>query len=1164
MTTSVDPRGAADFEAVLHARVPGYLPGWEPVRGGAGAALLAIAARFDAIVAERLNRTPEKNQLAFLDMLGVSLLPAQAARAPIAFAMRPGLADSRAPAGTQVGASVPGVSGPLVFETEADIALVAAHLVQVATVWPGQDSWADHIADFNTRAPFTLFTGLQPIGHELYLGHDVLLALKGRCEVRVQLDLAATAGRPLESVWEYFDGDSWRAFAGFVAPSDATDADSIDGTAGFTRSGTVVLRTDGAQSARTRVNWTDSHWIRARVTTPLTPDWSPHLPSIARVQLASVVAPPLAALRIKPHGPLTALRDLDIAPMDLMGLCPDPTEAFAAISRPAVSDRPAQELRRPLAAGTAEFGPFAAEQDGPWTLSVSIPGFTGTQVPIRLSSTGSSATALVLDDPYPNLPDAGLADGLPLDFTKPFLPFGANPRPGSAFYLASAAAFGKPGAVITLAFEDASSGLTSSSGTVTQLTPTLDAQYFDGQAWQELDCQPTADMFTDGSFLQFTVPDDLRPVAVNGQERHWIRIRITNQTFGLIRVTKISPTLTIETREVDAPVLSAVRVGYYSRSPMTAPQACHTCNDFAWVDAGSHPPARGEALRPFTVCPDPTPALYLGFDQPLPTDVLSLYAEIEEVPGRDAGPVMVWEAFDRSGWLPVSVEDQTASLALPGTVRLAYPGVAPLPSGRGMQTGPTTVLFADPQVAGRFHAGDVAWLGDENEQVPVQVAGVDAGVVTLSTPTAKLYPRATMTRCGPARFGTPAAAWIRARLRSDGTPPTSRVLGLHPNTTWAAQVQTRADEVLGTSDGNPGQTFSVKYPPVLAGQRLEVLELTGARAAVDLATLTDDLLEHGGSPEDLRVVTDRRTGAVTQVWVRWHEQRNLTFSGSSDRHYAIERSRGLVLFGDDLHGRIPPALTDGLLLRSYRSGGGRIGNVELGAINQLLSGVPAEGVANVRAAEGGADQEPATAVLVRGPASVAARGQALTAGDYEVLAKEASPAVAVARALPATDGYGLPAAGQVRVIIMPDSAEPRPMPSFGLRRAVEAHLRRRSAASMAGRVFVTGPEYHPVGVQAELMPADLDSGGPVAAAAAAAVRAFLHPLTGGPQGQGWAFGRDVHASDVARVLTGVDGVDYVRTLLLLADDTPVGDVVPVPPGRIVVAGDIRISLAGGE
>src|SRR4051794_27325963 len=128
--TAVEPRGAAEFEAALLQRVPGYLPGWEPVPGSPGAAVLAIAARLSAVVAERLNRAPEKNRLAFLDMLGVSLLPAQAARAPMAFTVRPGLGDSRAPAGTQVGADVPGVSGPLIFETERDIALAAAHLVE--------------------------------------------------------------------------------------------------------------------------------------------------------------------------------------------------------------------------------------------------------------------------------------------------------------------------------------------------------------------------------------------------------------------------------------------------------------------------------------------------------------------------------------------------------------------------------------------------------------------------------------------------------------------------------------------------------------------------------------------------------------------------------------------------------------------------------------------------------------------------------------------------------------------------------------------------------------------------------------------------------------------------------------------------------------------------
>ena len=1164
MTAPVDPRGAADFEATLRARVPGYLPGWEPTPGGAGAALLAIGARFDGIVADRLNRTPEKNELAFLDMLGVSLLPAQAARAPIAFVPRAGMGDSRVPAGTQIGATVPDLAGPLIFETEADMALAAARLVQVATVWPGQDQWADHTAAVNTHQPFTLFSGLTPIGHELYLGHDVLLALQGRSEVRVQFELAGSGARPLEVVWEYFDGDAWRAFADFVPAATASDTDSIDGTAGLTRSGTVVLRTDGAQTVRTRVNWIDSHWIRARAITPLTPDWAPHLPGITRVLLGSVVAPPIARLELNRRNPYAALKNFTVNASSVIAVCPDPTEAFVALSRPATDARPAEEIRHTVAGGGTQFGPFDAQQDGAWTLSMSAPGFTSAQIEVQLSATGAQDAVVVGGEPYPNLPDAGLADGLPLDFTKPFLPFGANPKPGSAFYLASAAAFTKPHATVTLVLEPARSGLTSDSGTVTALSPTLDAQYFDGHDWQLLDCSPTPELFTDGSFLQFEVPDDLRPVSVNGDERPWIRIRITNETFGVKRVTKISDSLSIETREVVPPLLASILLGYYSRSPMQAPLACHTRNDFTWVDASAAMPTRGSTLSPFTVCSDPTPALYLGFDRPLPTDLLSLYVDLEEVAGQENGPVLVWEAAEPPGWLPVATVDETGNLALPGAVRLAYPGVQPLPSGRGMQTSPTRVEFVDPQVAGRFHAGDIAWLGDDTEQVAVRVAGVDAGIVTLSSPTAKTYPRATLTRSGPARFGTPAAAWIRARLRTDGPPEQSHVLGLHPNTTWAAQVQSRAEEVLGTSDGNPGQSFSVKYPPVLTGERLEVLELSGARAAVDVATLTDDVVAHGGSPADLRLVTDRRTGAITQVWVRWQGQPNLTFSGPADRHYALERSHGLVLFGDDVHGRVPPALTDGLVLRSYRSGGGRVGNLPSGAINQLLSGVPAESVSNVRVAEGGADPESAAAVLRRGPASVAARGQALTVADYEVLAAEASPAVAVARALPATDAYGLPAPGQVRVVILPDSAEPRPVPSFGLRRLVETYLRRRSPASMAGRVFVTGPDYHPVGVHVELMPTDIDKAGPVAAAAAAAVRDFLHPLTGGPQGQGWGFGRDVYASDVARVLTGIDGVDFVRTLILLADDTPVGDVASVPPGRVVVAGDIRVSLAGGE
>lgn len=74
----------------------------------------------------------------------------------------------------------------------------------------------------------------------------------------------------------------------------------------------------------------------------------------------------------------------------------------------------------------------------------------------------------------------------------------------------------------------------------------------------------------------------------------------------------------------------------------------------------------------------------------------------------------------------------------------------------------------------------------------------------------------------------------------------------------------------------------------------------------------------------------------------------------------------------------------------------------------------------------------------------------------------------------------------------------------------------------------------------------------------------MHPLTGGPEGQGWPFGRDVFLSDVAAVLEAVSGVDYVQTLNLLLDNVPSGERIDVPPDRIVIAGPIRITLVERE
>jgi hypothetical protein len=117
---------------------------------------------------------------------------------------------------------------------------------------------------------------------------------------------------------------------------------------------------------------------------------------------------------------------------------------------------------------------------------------------------------------------------------------------------------------------------------------------------------------------------------------------------------------------------------------------------------------------------------------------------------------------------------------------------------------------------------------------------------------------------------------------------------------------------------------------------------------------------------------------------------------------------------------------------------------------------------------------------------------------------------------------------------------------------------------MGGQISVVGPEYLPVGVDVRVVPIQASQAGEVHDAVVAALAGFLHPVTGGPEGSGWPFGRDVFISDIASALESVPGVDYVHALVLLLDAAPQGDVVTVPPDRIVVAGPLRVTIWGRE
>jgi phage-related baseplate assembly protein len=117
------------------------------------------------------------------------------------------------------------------------------------------------------------------------------------------------------------------------------------------------------------------------------------------------------------------------------------------------------------------------------------------------------------------------------------------------------------------------------------------------------------------------------------------------------------------------------------------------------------------------------------------------------------------------------------------------------------------------------------------------------------------------------------------------------------------------------------------------------------------------------------------------------------------------------------------------------------------------------------------------------------------------------------------------APGVVTLIVIPFCPLPAPLPSRALLDAVERYLTPRRLVT--SEIHAIAPHYRQVAVSATLqLRSDADAAG-VLQAATTRIDAFFDPLTGGPDGLGWPFGRTVYRSELMALLADLDGVLYV-------------------------------------
>ncbi|TAM88881.1 MAG: putative baseplate assembly protein [Jatrophihabitans sp.] len=372
-------------------------------------------------------------------------------------------------------------------------------------------------------------------------------------------------------------------------------------------------------------------------------------------------------------------------------------------------------------------------------------------------------------------------------------------------------------------------------------------------------------------------------------------------------------------------------------------------------------------------------------------------------------------------------------------------------------------------------------------------------------------------------LGNTAAYWLRVRLLAPtpGQPTyqtSPRLRGLQVATLGGTVTAEHAErvptEIIGRSDGTPGQAMAVAQRPVLPRRDDEVVRVT------------DD-----GAP------------------AAWTEVEDFTASGPQDRHYTWDSASGTVHFGPRVrypdgsvrqHGAIP---RDGaqVSVTSYRHGGGARGNVGARTLTVMRSSLPyVRGVMNLVPATGGVDAESVAEAKVRGPLTLRTGQRAVTAGDYERLARESSIEVARARCLPAGRGNG-----SVRLLVVPrvrGDASTHRLDDFAiappLMKTIGDHLDRHRLVGTA--VEVSTPFYQGVSVVALVHTGPGRPAALVRQRAMDALTRFVNPLTGGPEGLGWPFDADINAAVVTQLLESVDGVERVEEALLFEYDLRTG------------------------
>jgi hypothetical protein len=606
--------------------------------GDPGRGLIELNARLIELLAERLNRVPQKNMLAFLDFAGVERAPGSAAEVPVTFVPSPrNVLGQMVPAGTRVATTQSETADAQVFETRSPFFATPVRLTTIVGLAPAADRFVTLAPPALPPQPEDLAkdvaipildasgAGATPVTHTFYLASAALFARSDPVDVTLEFtllqgDLAIFDNRYLS--WQRFDAQTktW------------TEIPNVRYTSSPPGAVSVVLPAF-AGGGKTDVAGDHDAWVACRLKVGAgTMRRLPLLSGIhgkAATPIPRTLPPDAAAV----NGTAVELSQ----PIRPFGERPRYGDAFYIASR--------KGFAPDVGSVTMRFSLRAYSFDGLKAIFASVPKDTTVTTTIEWQYLAGGGVWNTIASMTHKLKIAKAPPAEPRDITQ----LGADDHTDATDLEKNGTLFGTidHGALVTITF-----------------SPAADAAIG----------------------------------KIGGIEAYWIRAVIrSQQPYGRDGFVKSVPgaagaaaTLQVVDATFIPPVIERVDIQYdLARAPIELDRVT-AVNNFDVVKRVAPLLAAGDLLAPFVSLADylaeklgTQPALYLGFDGDFGNTFISMLIALREP--RDAAqllpetgnPRLIWEFLGAdSRWQPLDVADGTAVLTASGTVGFLATGTS--------------------------------------------------------------------------------------------------------------------------------------------------------------------------------------------------------------------------------------------------------------------------------------------------------------------------------------------------------------------------------------------------------------------------------------------------------------------------------------------------------